>query len=68
MSKKQTNNNTKTVGTRWVPADSPELRATKDLLHIYQANYYINEKGYLQKLVELLYNLGYYNHNKSIFS
>lgn len=45
-----------------------QVNAQKDLLKIYQSNLYINEKGYLQKLVDLLYKLGYYEDNESIFA
>ncbi len=42
--------------------------AIDDLLYVYHnKRMFINEKGYLQKLIELLYNLGYYEDNKSIF-
>lgn len=60
--------NDQTGGTQRVPAASLNENAIADLIHIFKSNMYINEKGYLQKLVELLYNLGYYNTNKSIFS
>lgn len=56
-----------TDGTHRVPAVCLE-RAKKDLIYIFNSDMYINEKGYLQKLVELLYNLGYYNSNESLFS
>lgn len=51
---------------------SLELRgastAIDDLLFIYHnKKMFMNEKGYLQKLVELLYELGYYQDNKSLF-
>lgn len=55
------------VGTQGVPADNSDYRATQDLLYIYNQTYFINEKGYLQKLVELLYEMGYYKNNKSLF-
>lgn len=58
----------RTVGTHRVPADSPDYLATQDLLYVFNSNFYINEKGYLQKLIELLYELGYYKNNKSLFS
>lgn len=67
MSKTKTNID-RTVGTHRVPADSSDYNASRDLLYIYNSNFYINEKGYLQKLVELLYKLGYYKNNKSLFS
>lgn len=59
--------NDQTGGTQWMPAPSLK-RATKDLLYIFNSDMYINEKGYLQKLVEILYKLGYYNSNESLFS
>lgn len=51
---------------------SRELRgastAIDDLLFIYHdRKMFMNQKGYLQKLVELLYELGYYEDNKSLF-
>lgn len=51
---------------------SRELRsrstALDDLLYVYHNKHmFMNEKGYLQKLIELLYNLGYYEDNKSLF-
>lgn len=52
------------------PEDYKEERSrvVKDLLHIYKhPRMFINEKGYLQKLVDLLYNLDYYKNNESIF-
>lgn len=55
-------------GTQRVPAANLNEYAIADLIHIFKSDMYINEKGYLQKLVELLYNLGYYKDNKSIFS
>lgn len=59
--------NDQTDGTHRVPAVSLD-RAINDLIYILKSDMYINEKGYLQKLVELLFNLGYYNNNESIFS
>lgn len=44
-----------------------EDRARTDLLWIYHSNLYINEKGYLQKLVDLLYKFGYYKRNETLF-
>lgn len=42
--------------------------AIDDLLFIYHnKKMFMNEKGYLQKLVELLFELGYYEDNKSLF-
>lgn len=56
-----------TGGTHRVPTASLE-RAQKDLLYIFNSDMYINEKGYCQKLVELLFKLEYYNSNESLFS
>ena len=47
--------------------DTPSYRCIKDLLAVYNADTYPNIKGYLQKLIDLLYNLGYYEDNKSLF-
>lgn len=59
--------NDQTGGTQRVPAASLE-RAKADLIYIFNSDMYINEKGYCQKLVELLFNLGYYIDNESLFS
>lgn len=48
--------------------DAPKTRCIKDLLYIYAMDTYPSVKGYLQKLVDLLYKLGYYEDNKSLFS
>ena len=42
-------------------------RAINDLMLIYYSNTYINIKGYLQKLVDLLFKLGYYENNETLF-
>lgn len=69
MSNKTNKSSNKTGGTRRVPAASLNNRVIEDLLFVYNnKRMYINEKGYLQKLIELLYELGYYNSNKSLFS
>lgn len=47
--------------------NSPEQRCMRDLLHNANSKDYINEKGFKQKLIDLLYNLGYYKANESIF-
>ena len=52
-----------------MPAASLNNRVINDLLFVYNnRDMYINEKGYLQKLIELLNDLGYYKNNKSLFS
>ena len=48
--------NNQTSGTHGVPAASLD-RAIKDLIYIFNSDMYINEKGYLQKLVEILFEL-----------
>lgn len=46
-----------------------KFRCICDLLAIYRnKSMYINEKGYLQKLIDTLYKLGYYEDNEPIFS
>lgn len=47
--------------------DTPEHRCQADLLQIYYSDTFINVKGYLQKLVENLYALGYYKDNETLF-
>lgn len=42
-------------------------RCKADLLRVFNSDMYINEKGYMQKLIDLLYKLGYYENNESIF-
>lgn len=43
-------------------------RCTADLLYVFNNNrMYINEKGYLTKLIDLLNELGYYQVNESLF-
>lgn len=42
-------------------------RACHDLLSVYYSKSYINEKGYLTKLIDLLYELDYYKDNESLF-
>lgn len=63
--------NTNTGDTQRVPVarvgNAEMQRALNDLLWIYNSDCYINEKGYLQKLVELSYKFGYYRTNKTLF-
>ena len=42
-------------------------RAIDDLLYVFNSKMYINEKGYLTKLIDLLYDLDYYMDNESLF-
>lgn len=43
-------------------------RAKMDIIEVLtDRKMYINEKGYLQKCIEILFELGYYRDNKSIF-
>lgn len=55
------------AGTQRVPAGTLNSRAISDLIRVFNSECYINEKGYLQKLIDLLYHLGYYENNESIF-
>ena len=43
------------------------LRARRDLIYVYYMDTYINIKGYLTKLIDMLYKLGYYEDNESLF-
>lgn len=47
--------------------DEQKQRAIDDLLYIYDSKMYINEKGYLTKLVDTLYELDYYKDNETLF-
>lgn len=53
------------------PADAYSIeteRVIKDLLYVYDhKKMFINEKGYLQKLIDMLWDLGYYKRNESLF-
>ena len=42
-------------------------RCIKDLLYNSVSQDYMNEKSFKQKLIDLLYNLGYYVDNESVF-
>lgn len=42
-------------------------RCKEDLLYVFNSRMYINEKGYLTKLIDLLYELDYYKDNESLF-
>lgn len=44
-----------------------EQRCINDLLFVYHSKCYINEKGYLTKLIDKLHELGYYDVNETIF-
>lgn len=44
-----------------------QQRCIKDLLFVYHSKCYINEKGYLTKLIDKLHELGYYDVNETIF-
>lgn len=42
-------------------------RCINDLLRNATSNLYVNEKGFQQKLIDMLYELGYYKVNESVF-
>lgn len=48
--------------------NSPEYRCMRDLMHNANSKDYINEKGFKQKYIDLMFNLGYYECNESLFS
>lgn len=48
-------------------AVTPEEKCIKDLLKNANSYEYCNERGFKQKLIDILYNLGYYNDNESVF-
>lgn len=45
-----------------------ESRAMSDLARNANSNEYMNEKGFKQKYIDLMYKLGYYKDNESVFS
>lgn len=45
-----------------------ESRAMSDLARNANSNDYMNEKGFKQKYIDLMYKLGYYKDNESVFS
>lgn len=47
--------------------DNERQRCIKDLMHVYKMDTFMSVKGYLQKLIDNLYGLGYYKDNESIF-
>lgn len=47
--------------------DLEQERCMNDLLYNANSNEYCNERGFKQKLIDLLYNLGYYSSNETIF-
>lgn len=44
-----------------------DRRAINDLLFNAHSDLYVNEKGFNQKLIDLLHDLGYYECNESLF-
>lgn len=48
--------------------NSPENRCIRDLMYNANSKDYINEKGFKQKYIDLLYKLGYYKDNETVFS
>lgn len=47
--------------------DPEEERCISDLIRNANSHDYYNAKGFKQKLIDLLYQLGYYKDNESIF-
>lgn len=51
-----------------IKIDTPQEKAISDMIIVYlNKKMYINEKSYTMRLIENLYNLGYYNNNETIF-
>lgn len=51
-----------------VKKSDPESRCMRDLMYNANSKDYINEKGFKQKYIDLMYKLGYYKDNESVFS
>lgn len=51
-----------------IKLDTPEEKAQADMIYVYMdRKMWFNEKSYTMRLIENLYELGYYKNNKSIF-
>ena len=48
--------------------NSPQARCMRDLMRNANSNDYMNEKGFKQKYIDLMYQLGYYELNETVFS
>lgn len=48
--------------------DSPENRCIRDLMFNANSHEYNSVKGFKQKYIDLMYKLGYYKDNESVFS
>lgn len=48
--------------------DTARARYIKDLLKIAKSDLFFNVKGYYQKLIDNLYEVGYYEDNESVIS
>lgn len=49
------------------PDDVEKMRCISDLVRNANSHDYTGEKGFKQKYIDLLYKLGYYKDNKSVF-
>ena len=50
-----------------LPEDEQKLRCMQDLIRNANSKEYTNVKGFKQKYIDLMYNLGYYKDNESLF-
>ena len=49
------------------PEDEERKRCMSDLVRNANSHDYTGEKGFKQKYIDLMYKLGYYKNNKSLF-
>ena len=50
-----------------LPEDEQKLRCMQDLIRNANSKEYTNVKGFKQKYIDLMYHLGYYKDNESLF-
>lgn len=50
-----------------LPEDEEKRRCMSDLVKNANSKDYYNAKGFKQKYIDLMYKLGYYRNNKSLF-
>lgn len=50
-----------------LPEDEEKLRCMSDLIRNANSKDYPNVKGFKQKYIDLMYKLGYYKTNKTLF-
>lgn len=50
-----------------LPEDEEKLRCMSDLIRNANSKDYPNVKGFKQKYIDLMFKLGYYKNNKTLF-